>query len=258
MIFSATHRALPALLALILPGLLHAGEVELSALKKPKSDASKYGAYVGFFAGASTGQDASMKMDYTTHSLNYDLSDTEGSFLAGFDVGYSWRTKYYVEFGAEFEGFFGVTETNALIGDNGGVPISLSDVATTRADMNYAAFMFNGSMTLDLRRLRPRIGSFWPRFRPFVGAGFGGAQLFFRNQKTQTFGDLFGTATAPSASPFSIDEFVFAWQIFGGLEFTLSDKLAIYSEYRQLTFEKAGDLSNFEMELFTSGLHVRF
>lgn len=261
-----THFFSAKLVAAFLAGFLvatpvvNAGEVELASLKKPNAEKSKYGAYVGVFVGTSLGQDAGLKVDNIGYSVNYDVADDRGNFMAGFEVGHSWRTKYYVEVGAEFEAFFGGTEVNGVISNvgNDGVPFQLGDISTASADMNYAAFMFNGTLTLDLRKLRPRIGTFWPRFRPYVGAGFGGAQLFFRNQTIQTVGDLAGAPTAPQANILSIDQFVFAFQIFAGLEFKLTDKLAIYSEYRSLTFEKAGELDNFELELITSGIHVRF
>lgn len=257
----------PKMLALGLLGHLLVGlpvdsqsaEVELKSLEDGESQKKKYGPYVGVFGGTTTSQDASLSINYVTHTVDYDVLASDGAFLVGFEVGYSWKTKFFVEFGLEFEGFFSSTEVSALISDNNpGVPITLSDVATAKADMNYAAFMLNGSLTLDLSRLKPRIGGWLPRLRPYVGGGIGGAQLWFRNQEIQSVGDLLAVPTPTSVNAFSTDEFVFASQFFAGLQIKISDKLTIYGEYRRFMLEKVGDLNDYETEMLLGGLHIRY
>lgn len=237
-----------------------AADIDLKSLQPLETKKKKSGAYVGVFGGTTVSQNAEMKLQYFDHSLNYDTADQDGNFLIGLEVGYSWRTRYYVELGVEFEGFFGGTEINAFVSNNGndGVPIALADTATAQADLNYVAFMLNGTLTLDLRRMRHHVGSFLPRFRPYVGGGIGGAQIFYRDQRNQTFGDLFASPTPGSANPFSIDEFVFASQLFAGLEFKVTEKLAIYGEYRRLYFAKTNDLRSFDTDIVLGGLHLRY
>jgi len=237
-----------------------AADIDLKTLQPLDTKKKKSGAYVGVFGGTTVSQSADMKLEYFDHSLNYDTADQEGNFLLGLEVGYSWRTRYYVELGVEFEGFFGSTEVNAFVSNSGndGAPIALADTATAQADLNYVAFMLNGTLTLDLRRLRHHVGDFMPRFRPYIGGGIGGAQIFYRDQRIQTFGDLFGTPTPASLNPFSIDEFVFASQLFAGLEFKINDKLAIYGEYRRLYFAKTNDLQSFDTDIVLGGMHLRY
>ena len=178
----------------------------------------------------------------------------------GLEVGYSWRTKYLMEFGLEFEGLFASSELNTAYSPSksGAYSPALGDVATAAVDINYAAFMLNGVVTLDLRRLRPRIGTFLPKLRPYFGGGIGGAQVWYRNQRTSTFGDIAGIATAPTTTPFSLDEFVFAYQVFAGLEFMINSKVGIYGEYRRLMFEKLNELTDFENTMWLGGVRIRY
>ncbi len=253
---------IPALVALLisLGGHAFGVDIDLKTLQPLDTKKKKGGAYVGVFAGATLSQSADMKLEFPGHSLRYDTDDQKGNFLMGLEVGYTWRTRYYVELGLEFEGLFGGTEINALISNSGnnGVPVALADTATAQADVNFAAFMLNGTLTLDLRRLRPQLGNILPRFRPYVGGGIGGAQVFYRNQRVQTIGDLLGIPTPASVSPFGIDEFVFASQFFVGLEFKMNDKLALYGEYREISFAKTNDLQSFGTDIVLGGFHLYY
>lgn len=238
----------------------HAGEVELKSLDAGESQEKKYGPYVGVFGGSTTSQDAEMTVDYMTHELVYDVLPNDNAFVMGFEVGYSWRTKHYLELSLEFEGLFSSTEASAALSNTGneGAPITRGNVVTARTDINYAAFMLNGVMTLDLRKLKPRIGGWIPRLRPYVGGGIGGAQVWFRNQEISTVGGLLGFDTPSDVDVFSTDEFVFAYQIFAGLQIQITDKLAVYGEYRKLMLEKVAELDDFETEMLLGGIVIRY
>lgn len=238
-----------------------AAEIDLKSVAPAAETAKKKqsGAYVGVFGGQTTSQNAKMQLN----NLNYDLQDKDGDFVMGLEVGYSWRTKYFVELGLEAEGLFSSTEINAVVNPgpgNGGkaAVISAGDVATVAVDLNYVAFMMNGTMNLDLRRLRPRLGRWVTRIRPYLGGGIGGAQIWARNQRLVTVGDALGTPAAATTTPFSMDEFVFAYQIFGGFEYSFTDKVSAYAEYRRLTFEKTEDLSELVTEMMLGGLRIRY
>jgi opacity protein-like surface antigen len=260
---SLYRRAAVALLLSVVAGSgVQAAEIDLKSIQQPplEQKKSKYGPYAGVFVGTTTGQDADMEIDYIDHTLRYDTLDDDGNIFFGLEVGYAWRTKYYLEFALEFEALFSTTEVDSLLSDSGNEKIGLSDtdLLSAKADMSYAAFMLNGVVTLDLKRLRPYIGSFWPRFRPYAGAGFGGAQIWYRNQTYQSVGDAVGTPTAAAATPFGIDEFVGAYQYFGGLEVTLTEKLSAYAEFRRLYFAKTNDLRSFSTDVFLGGFHLRY
>ncbi len=236
--------------------VLHAEKVELKSIDDGEGQKTKYGPYVGVFGGATSSQSADLSLNYTTYQLDYDVLGTDGNIVVGFEVGYSWKTKFFLEFGLEFEGFFSSTEVSAVRAE--GPAFALSDVAAATADLNYAAFMVNAIITLDLSKLKPRIGRWVPKLRPYVGGGIGGAQIWYRNAEVTSIGDALGIPTLASIDVFSTDEFVFASQFFGGLEIQITDKFAIYGEYRRLMFEKAGDLDNFETEMLIGGIHIRY
>lgn len=258
-------RPLTALIGVLLThgicGSAGAAEIDLKSLEplETKKKATG-GAYVGVFVGQTLSQSADTKLDYVGHTLEYDMLDRDGDLLIGFEVGYAWRTKFPIEFGLEFEALFGSTEIDSIVanGRNSGVPINLSDAATLETDMSYAAFMVNATVTLDLRKYRPQLGKYIPRIRPYAGFGIGGAQIWYRNQRVQTFGDVLGIPTGSSASPFSLDEFVFAHQIFAGLEYRMTDKLGVYTEYRQLSFDKVTDLETFKTNMIMGGLRWKY
>lgn len=257
------RRALTALLLTATFGsATRAAEIDLKSIQQPplEQKKSKYGPYVGVFAGSTTGQDADLEIDYVDKTLHYDTLDDDGNVFFGLEVGYAWRTKYYFEFALEFEALFSTTEVNGLLNDSANKKVGLSDtdLASVKADMSYAAFLLNGVVTLDLKRLRPYIGTFATRFRPYLGAGVGGAQIWYRNQTYQSVGDAFGTPTAAAAAPFGIDEFVGAYQYFGGLEVTLTEKLSAYAEFRRLYFAKTNDLRSFSTDVFLGGFHIRY
>lgn len=255
------HSLVASVLALASIPALAGTELDLKSLKKSDEEQqSKYGPYVGIFGGSSTGQDASMTIDSIGRSMDYDVLDWDGNMLMGFEIGHSWKTRRYLEFGIEFEGFFSGTDLQTFA--NGasadGAAVQLSDVYQAAADMNFAAFMLNGVVNLDLRKLRPRVGTFISNLRPYVGAGVGGAQVWFRNQRVVTFGDAFGAPTSAASTPFGLDQFVFAYQVFGGLEYQLKEKFSIYAEYRWFNMEKIDVLDEFESEYFIGGLRYRY
>lgn len=240
-------------------GFLSGAELDLKSLQPVEGKKKKSGAYVGVFAGTTISQEADMELEYVGRSLDYHVDDHRGDLLVGIEVGYSWKTRYPVEVGLEFEGFFGSTEIDSFVDEPGvqEMPRQSSDVATANADLNYVVFMLNGIATVDLRKF-PQLGPIMPRFRPYIGGGIGGAQLFYRNQRLQTVGDLAGTPAAPSVTPFGIDEFVFASQIFLGLEYKVNEKLGIYGEFRRLYFAKTNDLDGFHTDLALGGLRLRY
>lgn len=242
-----------------LSGFASAAELDLKSLQPVEGKKKKSGAYVGVFAGTTISQDADMELQYVGRSIDYNVADHSGDLLVGMEVGYSWKTRYPVEVGLEFEGFFGSTEINSFASDPGAQepPRQRSDVASAQADLNYVVFMLNGIVTVDLRKF-PQLGPIVPRFRPYAGGGIGGAQLFYRNQRLQTVGDLASTPTAPSVTPFGIDEFVFASQIFLGVEYKVNEKLGIYGEFRRLYFAKTNDLDSFHTDVVIGGLHLRY
>jgi opacity protein-like surface antigen len=214
----------------------------------------KAGSYVGVFGGNTQSQTA----EVLVNGYPFDLIPTDGSFLMGFEVGYTWDMKRLpIETAIGFEGSFLSTEMNGkIIGDEDFVGSLLdTDVVGFHTDMNAATFLLKGQITLDLSRYRARLGRWVTGLRPYFGLGIGGAQLWFRNTETATK----DPEALAAASPFNMDQFVGAQQIFGGLEYNVSEKLSVYAEYRKLSFATFSDeVSDFSTSSWVGGVRIRY
>ena len=255
------------ILSLCAHNYISAGEVNLNDLKERLGEGEKkkseYGPYVGAFGGNTQGQSANV----TIGGAPFKLQETDGSMLMGIEVGYSWKSKKLpVEFGLEFEGSYMSSEMNGVIEDDFvGSMMDETGVATDavlgddsvvayHTDMNAVMFLLNGSITLDLRRYRARLGRWVTGFRPYFGGGIGGAQLWFRNTVTSTK----NPDSVASVAPFSVDEFVLAYQMFGGIEYAVNERVAFYAEYRTTTLESFGEVMDFETSSWIGGIRIRY
>lgn len=278
---------------------LQAAEIELKSLNTVQNDPvaqRKYGPYAGFFGGANSSQTGNVAIG----GINYTFSDRDNSAVFGFEVGKTWRSKKFpLAFSMEFEGSFMQTEFSGVLNDEEelrvmglmesratapppvfpltGTPkpsqispelATLSDgtVASYQADMNAALFMVNASVSLDLWKYRARIGKTLAGLKPYLGAGFGGGQVWFRNSMTlsraqvnayRNGGDILA-APGATATPFAIDEFVSAWQWFGGVEYAWQDKYSVFAEFRHFHLGAMDDLTDFETKGYTLGFRYRY
>jgi len=237
----------------------HADKQSLTGINEKKlgeegETRKKAGSYVGVFGGNTQSQEAEVAIG----GYPFDFIPTDGSFLMGFEVGYTWDMRRVpLETAIGFEGSFLSTELNGTIaGDEAFVGSLLdSDVVGFHTDMNAVTFLLKGQVTLDLSRYRARLGRWVTGFRPYFGLGIGGAQLWFQN----TVATAKNPDSLPSSAPFSIDEFVGARQVFGGLEYNVSEKLSFYAEYRDLSFASFSDeVSDFSTSSWIGGVRIRY
>ncbi len=241
-VIAVTSRTVPA----------YAEDLDFKELKTIQQQ-KKYGPYVGVFGGTTQSQDYELNIGGNPFVIN----PNNGGFVGGIEVGYSWKQKKFpLEIGLEFEGFFFATDLEGVIGPTPTTPITGGTVVATSTDMFAVAFMGNAWIGLDLWRYRARLGRFIAGWRPYVGAGVGGAQLWFREVVATTSSTVAGTI--PLASPFESDEFVLAYQVFGGVEYRFNDRVALYAEYRRFTIEKTVDISNYVTNIWTAGLKLRY
>lgn len=265
-------------------GPLTGGEIELKSLNTVQNDPAtkkKYGPYAGVFGGAYNSQNGNVNIG----GFKYSLNDRDNSAVFGFEVGKTWRSKKApIAFSAEFEGSFMQTELSGALdpavaaGPRGAaaapvvnplLPVapattptlpSDSTVAAYTADMNAAFFMINGTVSLDLWRYRARLGKFIAGLKPYIGGGFGGGQIWFRDSYSISLAqadDPTSTVLA-SSTPFVIDEFVSAWQWYGGIEYAWQDKYSVFAEYRQFHLGDLEDLSDFYTKGYTIGFRYRY
>jgi opacity protein-like surface antigen len=252
----ASHLAWPVSLAALVIGVRHlaAEETALQPLKPLEETQAKpmRRSHVAVKGGVTTGQSGEMEVG----GLGYSLLDQEDDFIFGIEVGYAWKSKRYpFEAGIEFEGSFISSEVNGLLDlSSAPMPLAAGTPVDIHADLNAVTFMVNGTLTLDLWRYRARLGRFLTRLRPYIGGGVGGAQVWFRNVEITTA----VPGTTPTADPFSSDEFVFAYQWFGGVEVMMNEKVSLFGEYRELTFEDFNELVGLEYEGWMLGLRINY
>jgi opacity protein-like surface antigen len=209
---------------------LSAADLELKSLgaaAEGQAAKRKYGPYVGVSMGESMGQSGKLRSGGS-------IKDEGGAAIFSIEVGKSWKWKRLpIITSLDVEGTF--MSTN-LMGE------------TVEADMNSLFFNLNGTIGIDLYRYRARIGKFAAGFRPYVGGGLGGGQVWFRN----------ASSTVANENPFSIDEFVNSWNWYAGLEWTWKDQYSIFAEYRDLSIGDMDDLRGFSTDGYLVGFRYRY
>lgn len=242
-----------------------ADEVALKSLQPlDEAEEDKYGPFLGGWAGGTQAQELQLLIDRTGPGdpFSYVINENTGAVVFGIDVGHSWRLKKVpVEIGAEFEAFFSQTEIEGALSPTDLAVASAADIANVETDLNSVTFMINAMIIMDLRRYRPRIGKIPTGFRPFAGLGVGGSQLWFRNTEFQSVSQAGGGSVVPAfteTAPFSRDEFVLAYQFFAGLEYQFTKRLAAYIEWRRTVFEKFDVVRDYETDIISGGIHLRY
>jgi opacity protein-like surface antigen len=245
-------------------------DIDLKSLAAEKADEAaefkkrKFGPYVGTYAGESFGQEGRVVIN----NRDFPLNDINGSAVFGMEIGKSWRMKKWpLMISTRFEGTFSQTSLTGSIGDFNGVAAT-NDPVFYSADMNSLMFTLGGSLSLDLWRYRgrlgeltgsPTLGKVLAGFKPYVGAGFGGGQVWFRNAVTRSDSQVnHNGALAPAANAFSIDEFISAWHWYAGLEWTWEDRYSLFAEYRSFNFGDMDDLRSFESDGYLVGFRYRY
>ncbi len=230
-----------------------AGDVAFESLdeQRGKDGRSRESSHISVFGGTTQHQDG----DVQILGVPYTLSDTSGQAHIGIRIGHEWRArKWPIATALEFEGSFLTSELNGSVDPSLLPTLSGDSIASFHTDMNAALFFLNGKISLDLRRHRARVGPLLSKLRPYVGGGLGGAQFWFRNTTYTTVDGV----SLPNATPFSTDQFVFGWQMFGGLEYRVSDKVHIFGEYKHIHFDSFEETNELEHSSWVGGVKINY
>ena len=236
-----------------------AAELELKSLGGETAVKRKYGPYVGVSVGESFGHEGKVKVE----DRNFKLDDSDGSAILSVEVGKSWKMKRVpLMASVDVEGTFMSTELSGRSADAklaaGGTRLA-TDTVAYRADMNSLFFNLNGTFALDLYRYRARIGKVAAGFRPYIGAGFGGGQVWYRNATAQSRAQFNKTGNdSASSTPFSVDEFINSWNWYAGVEWTWKDQYSIFVEYRDFHFGELEELTNYATDGYLVGFRYRY
>lgn len=252
-----------ALLALTLCAVTApAAELELKSLGGGEAAAAKrnFGPYVGVAVGESAGQSGKVKVS----DRSFGLDNRDGAAIFSMEVGKSWRMKRFpILASVDVEGTFMSTELSGQSRDArqaAGAGGRLADDTVAYAtDMNSLMFTLNGTLALDLYRYRARIGKFAAGFKPYIGGGLGGGQVWYRNATAKSRAQFNGTGTnSPRDTPFSIDEFINSWNWYAGVEWSWKDQYSIFVEYRDTNFGDLDQLTDFSTDGYLIGFRYRY
>ncbi len=202
-----------------------------------KKASRDHGRYVGGFAGAAGNDTAT----FGGELRDYDLSDEDG-WLLGIEFGYSFNIPAPVRPSLELEFMYLNNDLNA----------SGPDTLSLRSDLRAFTLMANAALALDLDDHRGHVNDFWANFKPFVGAGFGGVLV---RQNNFVVADELGIN-----DDFDDSDFSWGWQVFGGIEYALSDEFSLYGEYKHLVIDDFanGDISDSAFDIFAVGFKVQY
>lgn len=232
-----------------------AAELELRSLGTPGEgqEKRKFGPFVSVMAGETLSQSGQAKVG----ARNFPVEDIDGSAIFSVEVGKTWNIRRVpVEFSLSAEATFTSTTLQGSVPD---ANLNADQIAEYQSDMNSLIFSLNGTFALDLYRYRARIGKFWGGFKPYVGGGLGGGQVWFRNSTAKSADQVQGGTTEPGeAVPFSIDEFINVWNWRAGLEWSWEERYSIFAEYRKTYFGDLDDLRGFRNDGYLVGFRYRY
>ena len=238
-----------------------AAELELKSLGGGEGSAQKrkYGPFVGISVGESLSQEGNVKIA----DRKFDLDDSKGAAIFSIEVGKSWKMKRLpILASVDVEGTFMSTQLTGRSDDANlpaGGALTATDTVAYRADMNSLFFNLNGTFALDLYRYRARIGQFAAGFRPYIGGGLGGGQVWYRNATAQSRAQFNGTGTNTAANtPFSVDEFINSWNWYAGVEWTWKDQYSVFFEYRDFHFGDLEEMTNYATDGYLVGFRYRY
>ncbi|GAB4241881.1 MAG: hypothetical protein OHK005_05350 [Candidatus Methylacidiphilales bacterium] len=189
----------------------------------PRSPA--IGLYAGAFGGASLaqvagGETAELDPVFGGNTLSYDMGGSVQP-LAGIKLGYTWDMSQVpgyagdpsapkflptIEFESFYLGFKGSGNLTPPVGVNG------------RTRFDSAVFSLNGLMKFD-----------FGQFRPYAGAGIGGAYLQSDNSRITV-----NPGGGPLVLRGSADDWVLTTQGIAGCELMVAEQWGIFAEYKFL------------------------
>lgn len=230
------------LLALTLTGLLsapalQAGESYTKQMQEPAAEAMGH-FYWAVFGGVNLQQSADID-DADTILGSFDRSlDSDTGWFAGLKFGYDFESNSPVSAALELEAFY--SHVDSEINSNRGV----FDVRTN-GDIHAGALMFNA-----LVKFRP----VW-HLRPYLGAGVGVGYLERDDDRSSI--KVNGVRVASRNSDGG-DDFTFAYQGIAGLDWWVTDRWTLFTEYKAVVFHDAVGLENYLNHMVGVGIRVKF
>jgi opacity protein-like surface antigen len=189
------------------------------------------GLYIGLYGGVNVGQTADI--DDEESDLVGDIEselDSDIGWFGGLKFGYVFPTASVVKPAIELDAFYmGINSELNTETDFGDFDIS--------ADFHSAVVMANVKVQFDLGT-----------FQPYIGAGLGYAHTWVDEVEFD------GTEVEGADS----DEGTFAYQGIAGFDIKLSERLALFTEYKAVVLHDLGDVKNYVNHLVGVGVRIGF
>lgn len=245
-----------ALLAVLMPAFASA-ELELRSVAE-KADAMttkrKFGPYVGVYSGESIGQKGTTRIG----GNEFPLNDEAGSAIFGVQIGKSWRMKRLpLMYSVQFDGTFNTAKLKGSRGNFNGAAVT-NDIVSYDVDMSSLFFTLGGSVSVDLWRYRARIGKVLAGFKPYIGGGLGGGQVWFGTPTVRSDSQANHNGALTAVTPTILNEFIDCWHWYTGLEWSWEDKYSLFAEYRQQNYGDLDNLEQFGSDGYILGFRYRY
>lgn len=227
-------------LALLLAASTHAGTTTQydKRIAEPMATATTGGRYWALFGGVNTSQSADI-VD-SSNGLGRFSNDLESDtgYFGGLKLGYEFPTTCWAALALEGELLYSHLDAEASSSTR---QFSLR----TSGEISTAAFMANALV---------KFSPVW-RVRPYVGAGVGVAHVWLRNTESKvTFlGQPTGNLPRKDA-----DDWTVAYQGIAGLDWQMTERWALFTEYKAMVFHDAVGINKFLNHLVGVGVRVGF
>ncbi len=229
-------RSLGVVALLVAAPLASADEIYFDTISTKRA-ARETGAYFGAFGGGSNLNSA----NFQGRMEGLETLDENG-WLLGVEFGFSYKTPLPVRLFGELEGSYLSTAFDA----DG--PISVM-----RSDVRALNLLLNGGIQLDMSDMRDQVGSFWAGFKPYAGAGIGGAYV----RQSNIYFEKDGRMVREGAKS---TDWTWAYEVFAGIEYAFSETFSVYGEYKRLSYAdlSGGDISDVDFDLWAVGVKFQY
>jgi opacity protein-like surface antigen len=194
------------------------------------------GPYWSIYGGVDLDQTADSSDNISDFGTFAEAIDGETGWFAGIKFGYDFESDSWAHAAVELEAQYTRTDADFRVRSGG-------FRAEGSGDVHAAHLMLNG-----LIKFKP----VW-NIRPYIGGGIGVAHLWLRGAETDVFfnGERIGSDRHRDA-----EDWTLAYQGIGGIDWYVTDRFTVYTEYKALVFHDAVGLENYLHHQL--GLGVRF
>ncbi len=234
------HTIITPIIALIISATsVHAGtQISEKRIQEPVATVTDGGPYWAIFGGANLKQSSDNNQSRGSVGRLADEEQNELGWFGGLKWGYDFGSRYSTRFVLEVEGLYSQLEAETESNDGA---FSLR----TQGKISAAALMVNGIVKFE---------PLWS-LRPYVGVGAGVAHLWLEGNESEV---TFNGVRLANRRQADAEDWTFAYQGLAGVDFQLSERVSIFTEYKALVFHDAVGAENYINHLVGIGVRVKY